>query len=410
MSTLRRSALLKTRGLHRAALLALLAALLSSCMLGTDPRIDVTTRVNDFGTNPAHLRMFEYLPADLPANPPLVVVLHHCFQVAADYVQEAGWQKLADRYKFVILMPEEVPFNDLNRCWRWWSDDALRGKGEPESIRQMIEKSIAMHDIDRKRVYITGLSSGGSMTLVMMATYPELFAGGGSVGAVPFRCADTMIDVPDCMAIGGFHSPQGWGDLVREAGPKDYAGPWPTLSYWHGDGDVISTAGNGDAIVEQWTNVHGADAQHELQDKIDGYPHYVYEDGQGQPVVEFFRIVGMGHSVPVDPKRGCGDDRDGVGDWVTDRNICSSFWMAKFWGLTGGDDEATAEAGMMAAPTPTASQPEPAPTAAQPAAQAPAPATDQPAAVPDQPAPAAADQPAAAAAADQPAGVPAAAE
>lgn len=327
----------KPRAAAPGALLVLvLAALLSGCMLGSDPLKDVTTRVDGFGDNPARLRMFKYVPANAPAHPAMVVVLHHCYQKADDYIQEAGWQTLSDRYGFVMLLPEEVPFNDLNRCWRWWSDDAVRGKGEPESIRQMIEKMVADYDVDRSRIFITGLSSGGSMTLVMMATYPELFAAGGAIGAVPFRCAENMFEVANCMALGSFDSDQVAGDLVREASANQ--GAWPKLSYWHGDGDVISTAGNADAIVGQWTNVHGTDAVPDKEDTVDGYPHYTYNDATGQPVVELYRIIGMGHSVPVDPDKGCGDDRDGLGDWVTDRNICSSYYIAKFWGLTGDAD------------------------------------------------------------------------
>jgi poly(3-hydroxybutyrate) depolymerase len=138
------------------------------------------------------------------------------------------------------------------------------------------------------------------------------------------------------MAVGSFDSPEEAGNLVRAASSNQ--GAWPTLSYWHGDGDIISTAGNADSIIDQWTNVHGTDDVPDAQDTVDGYPHYVYNDATGRPVVELYRVTGMGHSVPVDADKGCGDDRDGLGDWVTDRDICSSYYIAKFWGLTGDAD------------------------------------------------------------------------
>jgi dienelactone hydrolase len=41
------------------------------------------------------------------------------------------------------------------------------------------------HGLDRKRVFVTGLSAGGAMTSVMLATYPEKFAGGAIIAGLP---------------------------------------------------------------------------------------------------------------------------------------------------------------------------------------------------------------------------------
>ena len=45
----------------------------------------------------------------------------------------------------------------------------------------MIARMAADHDIDSRRIYVTGLSAGGAMTSVMLATYPEVFAGGAVI-------------------------------------------------------------------------------------------------------------------------------------------------------------------------------------------------------------------------------------
>lgn len=52
------------------------------------------------------------------------------------------------------------------------------------SIQQMIETVVDAHGIDRNRVHVTGLSAGGAMASVMLATYPELFAGGAIVAGL----------------------------------------------------------------------------------------------------------------------------------------------------------------------------------------------------------------------------------
>jgi feruloyl esterase len=41
------------------------------------------------------------------------------------------------------------------------------------------------HSIDPACIFITGLSAGGAMTSVMLATYPEVFAGAGSLPVFP---------------------------------------------------------------------------------------------------------------------------------------------------------------------------------------------------------------------------------
>ena len=59
----------------------------------------------------------------------------------------------------------------------------------------------------------------------------------------------------------------------------------------------------------------------------------VYADASGRPIVEMYRVEGMGHGAPVDPGSGateCG----ATGRYFLD-GICSSYYTARFWGLEG---------------------------------------------------------------------------
>lgn len=146
-----------------------------------------------FGPNPGQLRMFSFLPDRLPANAPLVVVLHGCRQTADGHAAAAGWLALAQRYGFCVMAPEQTSRNSLRRCFNWFAPgDATRGQGEAASTHAMITHMIATQPIDADRVFITGLFAGGAMASAMLASYPEVFAGGAVIAGLPHGAADTV--------------------------------------------------------------------------------------------------------------------------------------------------------------------------------------------------------------------------
>ncbi|HEY1585897.1 MAG TPA: PHB depolymerase family esterase, partial [Polyangia bacterium] len=138
-------------------------------------------QVTSFGSNPGGLRMWKYVPANMPANAPLVLALHACTQQAADYVK-AGWNTLADQYKFYVLYPEQTSTNNALTCFNWAGNNTnpitgdndpanlTRAMGENESMKQMIDQMKSDYSVDGKRVFISGLSGGAAQTALMLAT------------------------------------------------------------------------------------------------------------------------------------------------------------------------------------------------------------------------------------------------
>ncbi|MEJ1095129.1 MULTISPECIES: PHB depolymerase family esterase [unclassified Pseudoxanthomonas] len=293
------------------------------------------TEVTGFGSNPGNLRMFKYVPAGLPAGAPLVVALHGCSQSAASYDAETGWQMLADRWQFALVLPQQQSANNSSTCFNWFeSGDTTRGQGEALSIKQMVDRMKTDHGSNGARVYVTGLSAGGAMTAAMLATYPEVFAGGAIVAGLPYRCATSQSAAFSCMNPGSDLSPAQWGDKVRAA--SSHSGPWPIVSIWHGDADYVVRPANLTESMQQWTHVHGIDQTADVNDTVVGYPHAVYKNAAGQPKVETYLITGMGHGTPVDP--GTGESQCGTaGAYILDVNICSSYYIGHFWGLDNLD-------------------------------------------------------------------------
>jgi poly(hydroxyalkanoate) depolymerase family esterase len=288
--------------------------------------------VRHFGANPGDLRMFRYLPAGLAANPPLVVVLHGCMQTAAGYDVGAGWSTLANRFGFALLLPEQQRLNNPNGCFNWFqAGDIERGHGEARSIRQMVDKMVSNHGIDRKRVFVTGLSAGGAMTSVMLATYPETFAGGAIVAGLPYGAATNVRQAFETMYRCPPRPARAWGDLVRAASPLK--GPWPRVSVWHGGADATVVPSNAREIVKQWTDVHGLPEAPSTQAMADGYPRQVWLNGDGEEVIEAYTITNMAHGTPL--ATGKADNECGAaGPFLLEVGISSSFHIAKFFGLT----------------------------------------------------------------------------
>ena len=319
---------LRRRFRRMATLLAL------SCLFASGHALALT-EVTGFGSNPGDLRMHKYIPAGLPANAPLVVALHGCAQSASSYDAETGWELLANRFGFALLLPEQQTANNSSRCFTWFETaDTARGQGEPLSIRQMVDRMVADHGIDPARVYVTGLSAGGAMTSVMLATYPDVFAGGAIVAGIPYRCATTQTAAFSCMNPGTDLTPAQWGAKVRAA--SSWTGPWPIVSIWHGDADYTVRPANLTESLEQWADVHGIDTVADVSDTVSGYPHKVYKNASGVAKVETYLITGMGHGTPVDP--GTGETQCGTaGAYILDVNVCSSYYIARFFGLDNLD-------------------------------------------------------------------------
>ncbi len=276
--------------------------------------------------------MFTHVPAQMPPSSALVVVLHGCAQTAAGYDAGVGWSTVADRYGFAVLLPQQQPSNNPNNCFNWFAPgDTARDRGEALSIRQMIDAMIDAYGIDRGRVFVTGLSAGGAMASVMLAAYPEVFAGGAIIAGLPFGTAATVNEALESMFSVRARPAREWGDLVRAA--SRHRGPWPRISVWHGSADTVVRPENAEEIIKQWVDVHGLDPAPSLTEIVDGYPRQVWRDRAGNDVIESYAIAGMAHGAPL--AAGAADPHCGMpGAFLLDVGISSTYHIAKFWGLT----------------------------------------------------------------------------
>ena len=287
----------------------------------------------DFGSNPGNLRMFGYRPAVLAEDPALVVALHGCTQTAEGYDLGSGWSTLAERYGFAVVFPEQQRSNNPNGCFNWFEPRHIRrDHGEPLSIRQMVEKFVADNRIDRRRIFVTGLSAGGAMTSILLACYPDIFSGGAIIAGLPYGAASNVQQAFESMHQSPDRPASEWGDLIRKASP--HRGPWPRVSVWHGDADKTVIPSNALEVLKQWTDVHDLPLSSSMKTRVDGFPREVWMDRAGEEVIEAYRIPNMAHGTPL-AITGSRDDSCGApGPFFLPVGISSSYHIAKFFGLT----------------------------------------------------------------------------
>jgi len=259
------------------------------------------TQISTFGNNPTGLSMFEYVPANVSAHPPLLVVLHYCGGSAQAEFSGTEFASLADRYGFMELYPQvNDPSND---CWDVASDGALthNGNSDPAGIISMVQYVEAHNNVDASRIYVTGNSSGGMMTNVMLGDYPDVFKAGAAFMGVPFHCffTGTVRGWNSACAQGQVsNTPQAWGDFVRGADPG-YSGPRPRMQLWHGTTDTTLSYNNFGEEIKQWTNVLGVSQTPSSTATLNGnWTHTTYGDANN-PAVDAYSIAGVGHALPM---------------------------------------------------------------------------------------------------------------
>jgi len=305
------------------ARLAAFRARLGADAAGQSGRLDI---LRDFGSNPGSLDARFHLPDALPDHAPLVVVLHGCTQTADGYDAMSGWSTLADEAGFALLYPQQSRSNNPNLCFNWFNpEDAARDRGETLSIRQMVEAMIVRHGLDRKRVFVTGLSAGGAMAASLLATYPEVFAGGGIIAGLPHGSATTVPQAFDRMRGHGGPSQHDLQRLLARA--STHQGPWPAISIWQGTADRTVAPSNAEAIAGQWNGVHGLDATPTHLTTAGHHTKRAWHGRTGHAVLEINMIAGMGHGTPLDGKLGA------AGPFMLDVGISSTQELARFWGV-----------------------------------------------------------------------------
>jgi poly(hydroxyalkanoate) depolymerase family esterase len=256
---------------------------------------------------------FVYTPKNYQVGTPvpLIVMLHGCTQTPLDFAAGTQMNQLAEQYNFIVAYPQQTSIYNAALCWNWFDRaNQFRGSGEPAIIAgivQEIEAQAAQWTIDRHRIYLTGISAGGAMSVILGATYPDIFAAIGVHSGAEYGAITSLL-------TGGQFPLKGGSDPIRQgkaafAAMGSFARVVPTIVF-HGTDDLVAAPVNGNQVVEQWMETdflasHGAyraDFNHPsstTDGQVPGghsYTVYRWNDATGNEVQEYWLVNGMGHA------------------------------------------------------------------------------------------------------------------
>src|SRR3954453_16611845 len=142
-----------------------------------DDRFLAKTFAGNNGSRPYKL----FVPQGYRGSPvPLIVMLHGCTQSPDDFAAGTRMNEVADTQSCLVAWPQQIQSANMQKCWNWFRiDDQQRDRGEPALIAELTRQIMRDYALDRRWVYLAGLSAGGAAAMVLGQTYPELFAAVG---------------------------------------------------------------------------------------------------------------------------------------------------------------------------------------------------------------------------------------
>jgi predicted peptidase len=179
--------------------------LLAAATLSADPapgkQVPTSTVVkvaaDDGGQREVTLRYWLFLPAEYSADEakqwPLVLFLHGSGERGDDLevVKKHGPPKILEAkpdFPAIVVSPQ-CPTDS-----RW----------NAHELAKLVDHLANTHRIDRQRLYVTGLSMGGSGTWSLLAEYPSLFAAAAPIcGRGDLEKLDKIAQTPTWIFVGG---------------------------------------------------------------------------------------------------------------------------------------------------------------------------------------------------------------
>ncbi|WP_341357591.1 PHB depolymerase family esterase [Rossellomorea sp. y25] len=255
---------------------------------------------------------------------PLYVMLHGCTQDASQFATGTKMNALADEKGFLVLYPEQTSSSNSNKCWNWFETaHQSRGSGEPAIIAGIVNTIKDGYSIKDEHVYVAGLSAGAAMSVIMGATYPDLFSGIGVGAGLEYKAATSTTAAFSAMSGGGPDPVRQGRTAYQAMGSRAAVVP---VIVFHGTSDYTVYPVNGEQVITQWsvTNDLAQDASEDgwmddqpertVNGTVSGGRNYSvneYEGGDGKVWMKKVNVQNMGHAWSGGSSQGSYTDPQG---------------------------------------------------------------------------------------------------
>ena len=222
----------------------------------------------------------------------LVVMLHGCRQDSDDFATGTKMNAVCEAYGLLVAYPAQTSSANLHYCWNWFNPaDQVRDSGEPSIIAGITREIIAEFRIDRRQVFVAGLSAGGAMAAVMGETYPDLYSAAGVHSGLVFGAANDVVSAFAAMrgdGTGAFALKQDTGEL----------NPRARLIVFQGSADqTVSPANAGKLVEAAKQHIREASVRRERGSSAGRkYTRSLVAERDGTAAVECWMVDGAGHA------------------------------------------------------------------------------------------------------------------
>lgn len=186
---------------------------------------------------------------------PLVVLIHGCRQTTEDIAAATRIAAAADALGCLVLLPRQNPHANPWGCWNWFDRSTAHGWGESAIVAAQIRAVRHAYRIDRRRVIVAGMSSGGALAAVLGVRRPDLVAGAFVHSGVACGAATSALSALDVLKRGADADVARIGALARAHANRE-ALPVP-LMVVQGHADDVVAPVNAAQLVRQYLALNG---------------------------------------------------------------------------------------------------------------------------------------------------------